>query len=210
MFPKKAIVSWFLAAVVIGLTAWPVKAELVVEAWNWDNSVADCSSCLQNYASAALESSTHWWLTGAPDADSTHDYVAGWRSSAPNEYITMYWDTGIADVAGNDLAIRLYGGPKASAVVWASTDGNEFTQIGTIGSGATGVFQAEYFDFAGAFSGNVSYVKVTRGADGAGTGMFFDAFGAAPAPEPSTIAILATGVVALMVLRRRWRASRSC
>ena len=210
MFWKKANCSLSLAVVVIGLTASHVEAELVVDAWNWDNGVADCSSYLQNFTGTALDSNTQWWLTGVPDADSNNDYVAGWRSSAPDEYITMCWGSGIADIAGDDLVIRLYGGGKASAIVSASTDGTEFTQIGTIGGGSQGVFEAEYFDFGGVFAGDVSYVKVERNADGSGTGMFFDAFGAAPVPEPGAIAILATGAIALVVLRRRYRASKSC
>ena len=96
----------------------------------------------------------------------------------------MHWDTAIPDLSGDDLVIRLYGGPYAEASVLASVDGGTFTNIGMIGGGTSGVFRQESFDFDGQFGGGISYVKVERVTNGAKTGMFFDAFGGVTALEP--------------------------
>ncbi len=172
---------------------------------DWADDAAEYSANIQNYAGIKMDDSTRWWLTGPPDADQNHDYVGGWRSVAPNEYIVMHWGRPIADVPGDDLVIRLYGGPDAQAGVSASVDGAIFSEIGVIGGGTPNVFREEYFDFNGRLPGGVSYVKVERLADGPQTGMFFDAFGAAVIPEPGAMALLLAAAGCLVL----WWTSRS-
>jgi len=193
-----------VGAMLVGLGSTDARAELIVEDWNWADSVVKYSDKIQNYGGILMTAETTWWLTGPPDADSTHDYVAGWKTTDTGQYITMNWQDGIADVAGDDLVVRVYSGPKASAAILASTDGTWFTQIGTIGAGTPLECRLEYFDLGGLFSDQtVSYVQVQRLASGPNTGMFFDAFGGAPVPEPGTITLLTMGAATLFVLRRR-------
>ncbi len=188
-------------AIMAGLITTCTQAGLIVDDWLWADQVANSSSHIQNYLGTPMESSNHWWLTGSPDGD-LGDYVAGWRSNAPDEFITMSWQGGISDLPGDDLVVCFYGGPKAAAIVSASIDGTTFTEIGTIGGGTPGVLQEAYFDFGGHFGESVSYVKVERAANGSGSGTFFDAFGAIMVPEPGAILLLSAGLLALGLFRR--------
>jgi len=201
-----------MVAIVAAATAASANAGIIGNT-NWADSVFDYSSNIQNYGGTLMTEATEFWVTGLSDADvdgngyawdaGDLDYVAGWRSNAPGEYIILEWNTGIPDLVGDDLTIRLYGGPSASASVFASTDGTEFTQIGTLGGGTPGYLRDESFDFAGMLGDDVYYVKVERIANGPQTGMFFDSFAGA-VPEPSTLALLGVGILGLI------RRKRSC
>jgi hypothetical protein len=205
---KKMVLLWVAAVVLVGFGATCARAELVA-GWNWADSVTDYSDNIQNFGWTLMDASTTWWLTGPPDADSTHDYVAGWRSNAPDESIIMQWDAGIPDLSGDDLLIRLYAGAGALASVSASADGDTFVLLGTIGGGTgAGNFFDVTFDFAELLSHDVHYVKVARGTNGSGTGMFFDAFGGVPVPEPGATTLLAIGAATLFVLRRKFLCSQ--
>jgi hypothetical protein len=106
-------------------------------------------------------------------------------------------------VAGDDLVFCLYGNSGASASISASVDGVAFVDIGIISGGtAIGYFKQEYLDLASLFNDDVHYVKATRVANGANTGMFFDAVGAA-APEPGAIVLMVTAAISLFVFSRR-------
>jgi len=182
----------------------------VVGGVNWADSVYDYTSYIQNYGGTLMTASTEFWVTGPSDADADGngyawdagdpDNVAGWRTINTDQYIVMQWQIGVADVPGDDLTIRMYGGPSASANVLASEDGTNYTHVGTIGGGTPGYFRDETFDFTGLFSSDVHYVKVLRVASGPQTGMFFDSF-AGGVPEPTTLVLLTGGAAAL--LRRR-------
>lgn len=183
----------------------------VVGGQNWASSAYDYTSNIQNYAGTVMDATTEWWVTGASDADvdgngyawdpGDEDYVAGWRAGAPGEYIIVKFDTALTNIVGDDLVIRMYGGSGASATVLVSTDDSSYTQIGTIGSGVSGYFRDETFDFDGQFSGDVHYVKVLRVGNGPQTGMFFDSF--ASVPEPATMVLLACGGAAVLIRRRK-------
>ncbi len=201
----------------LSLIALPgnVDAE-VIGGVNWADDVADYSSNIQNFNGSIMDDSTEYWVLGPPDADANDnghawdggdpDFVGGWRSNAPGEYITVYFDLGLADGSGNDLSIRLYSGSGAECSVLASIDGADYEEIGAIDGGTTGYLRNETFDFDGAFAEGVHYVKVLRVANGPQTGMFFDAFGGQPVPEPGTILLLsAAGLIGLLACVRRRR-----
>ena len=182
----------------------------VIDGTNWADEAADYSANIQNYGGILMDTTTEWWLTGPSDADvngngyawdaEDQDSIGGWRAVAPDEFITMYWETGVPDLPGDDLAIHLLSGPGASADVLASVDGVVFEPVGTIGGGTVGYLREEAFDFAGLFTGDVHYAKVLRTANGPQTGMFFDSF-AGNVPEPGNLALMSLGALAL--LRRR-------
>ncbi len=195
---KSLLMALSIAGAVLA-SAQVARADLI----DWADDVEAYSSMIQDYGGTIMDESTTWWLAGPPDGDDTHDFVGGWRSNAPDEYILMHWDTAIPDVPGDDLVIRRYGGPSAEANVLASVDGSTFTNIGTISGGTPLVFQEDWLDFDGQLEGNVSYVKVERVANGPKTGMFFDAFGGTAVPEPATMALLLTAAGTFGFWRRK-------
>ena len=204
---KNILILCSVAAAVL-LSAQAAKADLM-----WADSVTDYSSKIQNYGSIIMDSTTEFWVMGAPDADvdgngyvwdtADLDYVAGWKAGDPNEYFIVHFSTALADIAGVDLNIHMYGGPKAGANVLASTDGVAYTQIGTLGGGTPGYLRNEAFDFDGNFNSGVQFIKVQRTVINNGSGMFFDAFSGTPVPEPSTVVLLLTAAGFLAVCRRK-------
>ena len=159
------------------LTMSSVSPATIVDSRNWADEVEEYTSVIQNYGSVLMTSSTTWWLTGPPDASLAEDYVGGWRTDAPNEYIVMHWLTPLDDRPGDDLEMVLFSGPLAGADVLASVDGENYVNIGTIGGGVSGVFRTESFDFDGLLGDGITHIKVQRTANGPQSGIFFDAFG---------------------------------
>lgn len=198
-----------LAALLLA-TGGAATAE-IIDGANWADDVTDYSANIQNYAGVLMDETTEWWLTGPADADvdgngyawdaQDQDTVAGWRSVAPGENLTVHWETGIPDLPGDDLHLHLYGGPGAAADVFASVDGTTFELVGTIGAGTPGYFRDEAFDFGGLFAGDVHYAKVLRTASGPQTGMFIDAF-AGNVPEPGSLTLVILGALACAWRRR--------
>jgi len=163
----------------------------LVNGQNFADSVNSWSGSVQNYAGIMMDSSTTWWLTGASDS-----VEAGWRSSGQAS-ITMYFEQGINDLAGDDFEIVLFSGGKAGASVCVSSDNVNFVEVGSLSGGSPLEFRNETFDFAG-LANDVHYVKVNREVFGSGSGIFFDSFAAVP--EPATAAIL---IMSLPILFRR-------
>ncbi|HNQ21712.1 MAG TPA: PEP-CTERM sorting domain-containing protein [Phycisphaerae bacterium] len=204
---NKTIVATLVALTLGGAIA---SAE-ISESANWANEVSNHSANIQNYGGELLGPTTEWWLTGPADCDvnengyawdpEDQDTVGGWRGGMPNETMTMFWETAIPDLPGDDLTVYLYSGPGAGADVFASVDGSLFELIGTIAGGTEGYLREEVFDFAGVFMDDVQYIKVARTASGPQTGMFFDAF-AGNVPEPGSLLLLVLGTVAVRRRRR--------
>ncbi|MCD4727830.1 MAG: hypothetical protein K8R46_09220, partial [Pirellulales bacterium] len=162
-----------LLSIAVALTILPLIAEAeVINGVNWADDVDAYTTNIQNYGGIFMDATTEFWVVGAPDADTNGngyawddgepDYVAGWRSGAAGEYLIVHFDAGLVDVSGDDLTICLYSGPKADCTVLASTDGTDYTEIGSIGGGTPGYLSNETFDFDGRFAKDVHYVKVLR------------------------------------------------
>jgi hypothetical protein len=146
---------------------------------------------------------TTWWVLGPNDADGNgdlyawdfdlddRDYVGGWKGKDADQELIVQFDTGIRDIEGDDLIIRLYCGPIARASVWASIDGNDFTQIGTIRGqlneipGLPGELYDAVFDLSGLFTDDVHFIRVFREVAEPKSGMFFDSFSSAYIDVPS-------------------------
>ena len=166
-----------------------------------------------------------WWVTGAPDADvdgngyardwdeGDEDYVAGWKLTG-GAYFTLFYETALVNIPGNDLAVKVYGGSKCNVYVSGSMNGDVYFPIGTIAGaknqipgtpcrfhkeGATGLDKYITLDFG--TLDDLHYIRFERSAAGPQTGMFFDAVGSVP--EPFTIVLLACG--GLRVLSHRHR-----
>jgi hypothetical protein len=220
-----------IGGLVVGLLAYATVAGAAptIGGQNWADSVENYTGNIQNFGGTMMDVSTEWWVTGKSDADADgNDYafdpgdpdnVAGWRIPGSGEYITVKFDTGLADVDGNDLVIRMYCGPKANASVLASTDGISYTEIGSIVGkkdhipGMTGCLYDAEFDFNPFGLDGVQYVKVDRVSYEPKSGMFFDSFASTAVPEPTTLVLLALGCL-LMAARwtvvRRRRAVARC
>jgi len=183
---------------------------------NWADRVISHTDKIQSWAdgycggpgSHYMDSNTPattWWVLGPSDADGNgdmyawdfdegdRDYVAGWRTGSPahaDQEIVVMFDEGIEDIDGNDVVIRMYCGPVAQASVWASVDGNSFTQVGAISGqigevpGTGGEFYDAFFDFDGIFEEDVHYLRVFREVTTSQSGMFFGSFGTACIKEP--------------------------
>lgn len=187
-----------------------------IEGINWADSVFSHTDKIQSWAdgycggpgAALMEPNTPattWLVLGPSDADRNgnmyawdfddgdKDYVAGWRTGSPahaDQEIIIKFDVGLRDIVGNDVVIRMFCGPIAKASVWASTDGNDFLQIGVIEGqlnqipGIGGYLYDAFFDFDGRFAGDVHFVRVFREVTQPQSGMFFDSFSAAYIDEP--------------------------
>ena len=214
MFRKQSkVVGGCLVGLVVCVCASMGQAAYV-NGQNWADSVVSYTSEIQNYNGILMSGATESWVLGASDADQDGnmyawdagdlDVVAGWRSNAANQSLVVRFNETLADVAGDDLVIRMYCGPKSKASVSVSEDGVDWTTVGAIAGtpgqipGSPGYLYDATFDFSGLFSGNAHYVKVQRVVAGPQTGMFFDSF--ASVPEPATMVLLGLGAACL---RRR-------
>lgn len=189
-----------------------------VKGQNWADRVVSYTERIQRFGQpgciggALMDPNTTWWVLGPNDCDQNgdmyawsrdaneqiidYDYVAGWKGGGPlneDQELVLWFNIGLEDYeSADDLVIRLYCGYKARASVWASVDGNNFTQIGEIVGrdggipGTPGLLYDAYFDFGGLFSQEVHYVKVHREATAPDTGMFFDSFASAVVIEPNS------------------------
>jgi hypothetical protein len=122
LFSGRLIVAVFYLAALSSAFTGPANAVLI-NGQNWADSVPVWSGNVQNYAGVLMDAGTTWWLTGISDSDVDengyawdevdNDYVAGWRSSGTAS-ITVYFDTALDDILGDDLVIHIYGGSKSS------------------------------------------------------------------------------------------------
>jgi len=183
---------------------------------NWSDRVISHTDKIQSWADGycggpgsvlmnANTPATTWLVLGPSDADQNgnmyawdfevgdKDYVAGWRTGSPahaDQEIIVKFDVGLRDTVGNDVVIRMFCGPIAKASVWASTDGNDFLQIGAIEGqlnqipGIGGYLYDAFFDFDGRFADDVNFIRVFREVTKPQSGMFFDSFSSAYVDRP--------------------------
>jgi hypothetical protein len=183
--------KWIAAFAVLASIAFEAPAEILDDT-NWADEVVEWGGNVQNYGLHAtpelMDGNTTWWLLGAPDADVNgngeafdscdQDSVAGWRNCGAGdvEWFTLRYDAAITDGEGDDLRVVTYGGPYGEAAVYASTDGDDFVLLDTIGAGTPGILVDYWIDFDGQID-NVCYVKLLHAKTGPLTGRFFDAVG---------------------------------
>ncbi|MGD8453358.1 MAG: PEP-CTERM sorting domain-containing protein [Phycisphaerae bacterium] len=175
----------------------------------WADSVEGWTGSIMCFGGELMSSETTWWLTGAPDADQSdppngyawdaedNDYVAGWKMPPASDSFTVKFDTLVQDGAGDDVLVVGYFGPNYGSSVQASSDGTNFTEIGTIGGGQPGYLEDCWFDLGGL--ADVQYIRVERVSTSSLSGGFVDAIGAVP--EPSSTLLLLPGI--LFAVRRR-------
>jgi len=188
-----------------------------IEGINWADSVFSHTDKIQSWADGycggpgsvsmnANTPATTWLVLGPSDADGNgnmyawdfeagdKDYVAGWRTGSSmhaDQEIIVKFNAGLRDTVGNDIVIRMFCGPIAEASVWASTDGNDFLQIGTIAGqlygtpGSDGELYDAFFDFDGRFADDVHFIRVFREVTEPKSGMFFDSFSTAYIDVPN-------------------------
>ena len=210
------IMKKIIYVLLITLTFSGTASARYINGINWADSVYSHTDKIQSWADgycggpgAMLMDSntpaTTWLVLGPNDADQNgnmyawdfeqgdRDYVAGWRTGSPlhaDQEIIVKFETGIEDIEGNDIVIRIFCGPIAVASVWAGTDANDFVQIGTIEGhldqipGAEGELYDAFFDFNGMFAEDVNFIRVFREVTEAQSGMFFDSFSTAYIDEP--------------------------
>jgi len=222
---------------VVGLLAYAtIACALTIDGQNWADLVVEYTSSdtdgdgiddvgIQNFGRELMsEHDSTQWVTGKSDADpngNDHfgygepDNLGGWRDVDADQHIIVEFYDGLADVAGNDLVIRMFCGNIANASIWGSVDNSDgsYTQIGSIVGhngevpGKPKYFYDAEFDFNPCGLDDVHYVKVERITTGSGSGMFFDSFASTAVPEPTTLALLALGCLLMtarwMVIRRR-------
>lgn len=194
----------------------------VVGDQNWADSLAAWSGNIQNYSGTATGAVALAYVLGPPDCDvdgngnawdpGDNDYVAGWKGTGEASF-TVCFETALLNIDGDDLAVKVYGGPNCRADVYGSADGSGFELIGSI-AGAKGHFpgKAGFFHDAGAAGldryvtldfgalDNLHYIRFDRCASGQGSGMFFDAVGSVP--EPATLFLLILGGAGLYRFRQ--------
>jgi len=190
---------------------------------NWADSVAVWSGNIQNYNGTATGAVALAYILGRPDSDldgngyawdpGDNDYVAGWKGAANTSFV-VHFESALLNVDGDDLAVKVYGGPNCRADVYGSVDGSGFELIGSI-AGAKGLIPGKpgFFHNPGAIGlekyskldfgtlDNLHYIRFDQAVSGAGSGMFFDAVGSVP--EPATVLVMAAGWLGLLRFRRR-------
>ncbi len=164
----------------------------------WADSVTEWNGGIKNFSMDLMTKDTTWWLTGQPDADQNgngyawdpvdNDYVAGWKMPFSNDRFTVSFDTPIQDGAGDDILVVGYGGPACEASVQASSDGINFTELGTIVGGTPGYLNDLWFDLGGL--SDIQYIRVERVSGAAYSAAFVDAIGAVPEPASGMLLIL--------------------
>ncbi len=171
---------------------------------NWADSLAAWSGNIQNYNGTATGADALAYVLSSPDSDvdgngyawdaGDNDYVAGWKGTGDASF-TLHFETALLNIDGDDLAVKVHGGPNCRADVYGSVDGSGFELIGSIAGakghipgkpgffhdpGATGLDRYVTLDFG--ILDNLHYVRFDRVVSGQGSGMFFDAVGSVPEP----------------------------
>jgi len=113
--------------------------------------------------------------------------------------LVVKFSNGLIDGAGDDLfVVDVFNTATEVVNLFVSADNISYTFVGQINS------VANQLDIAGAFTGAFYYVKVANASTS--FSMDVDAVGGynpAPVPEPGTVALLATGLAVMGLVRHR-------
>jgi hypothetical protein len=212
-----------IMAIATAATIAPASAA-VVDGINWADEMVDCSDGVTNYGLYGTRerlTDNPEWVEGPPDADQNgngyffdtdppvdRDTLAGWNGQAPqHSYFTVYFDTAINDLPGDDLVIVSAGNVNGEENVWASSTDveDDYVLIGTIGflGSNPGYFAELWIDFEGLVD-DVHYVKITRpfASPAPQSGRWIDAVGGV-VPEPATLSLLGLGGLGLIRRKRK-------
>ncbi|MCK4658642.1 MAG: PEP-CTERM sorting domain-containing protein [Phycisphaerae bacterium] len=199
-----------LIALLVGCVA---TANADYDDYLWADSVEGWNGNIKNFGDELMTWETSWWLTGLPDCDmdgngyafdpGDNDYVAGWKMPPANDSFTVKFDTLIQNSPGDDVLVVGYSGPTYESSVQASSDGINFTELGTIGIGQPGYLHDFWFDLGGLT--DAQYIRVERLSTASLSGGFVDAIGAVPEPTSAMLLILG----GLFVVKGRVQSPRS-
>jgi hypothetical protein len=138
MKSTKTVSGIALVSLVLCMLSAELSSAALVSGQNWADTMAAWSGNIQNYNGTETGAIAAAYVLGAPDSDvdgngyaldaCDNDYVAGWKGIGDVSF-TVYFETALLNIDGDDLAVKMYGGPNCQADVYGSVDGSSFEMI---------------------------------------------------------------------------------